>query len=142
MPQPVRATVTWKEGLLFEGVGEDSPSSVLIHVPEEGEKRRALGPLYLFLLGVASCTAVDMVVILGKMREQVSGLTVNVAGRQREKRPRRFEKVSLEYVVRGKSIKPANVERAISLSHEKYCSATATLADFVQLSHSYQIEEG
>jgi putative redox protein len=86
---------------------------------------------------------VDVIDILRKKRQRVSGLRVTVRGEQREEYPRAFERIAVHYEVRGEGITPAAVERAISLSEEKYCSVAATVRGVATITTSFTIvEEG
>ncbi|MDQ7030641.1 MAG: OsmC family protein [Ardenticatenia bacterium] len=84
-------------------------------------------PMELLLIGAAGCTAMDVVALLRKMRQEVSAVEVIIEGERREEHPRAFTRLHLTYTVRGRNVDRAKVERAITLSQEKYCSATASL---------------
>lgn len=92
----------------------------------------------LLLFGLAGCTAVDVVIILKKQRQPVQGVTVKVRGERATEHPKVFTKIHIEYLVTG-DLDPKKVERAIQLSEEKFCSASAMLRKTAEITHSYQI---
>lgn len=98
-------------------------------------------PMELMLIGVAGCTAWDVIEILSKQRQQVIGLTVSIAGKQREEPPNVFTLVRVHYRVKGRSLAPEAVERAIRLSEEKYCSAMAIIKATCPVETSWEVEE-
>lgn len=98
-------------------------------------------PMEFLLAAVAGCTAVDVVNTLRKMRQPLDGLAVEISGVRAEEHPRVYTEVSITYVVHGKSIEAQAVERAITLSKEKYCSASAMFERAGVILHSdYRIE--
>ncbi len=131
----VTATLKWIDGLQFVGRVGNGPAVVL----DSHEGGSGPSPMELLLLGIGGCTAMDVISILQKKRAQVSGLEINLSGERAEEHPKRYTKVHIEYVVYGKEIKPADVERAIELSETKYCSAMASVN--AELSSSYRIVE-
>jgi putative redox protein len=90
---------------------------------------------------VGGCTAVDVIDILRKKRQRVSGLRVTVRGEQREEYPRAFIRIELHYEVRGYGVSPQAVERAISLSEEKYCMVAATVRGVATITTSFTVVE-
>jgi len=92
----------------------------------------------LLLLGVAGCTAIDVVLIMEKKRARLTRFDVNIVGHRAEMEPSRYTALEIEYVLAGENIKPKGVEQAIALSEEKYCSALASLN--ASVTHSYRIE--
>jgi putative redox protein len=101
-----------------------------------GPNKKAGSPMEFLLAGVVGCTAVDVVLILQKQRQKVSGVEVEATGARAADPPQVYTEIELVYVVRGEDIDPAAVERAISLSEEKYCSASNT---FVQRGYALNI---
>lgn len=98
-------------------------------------------PMRLLLLGMAGCTAMDVISILRKKREQVSGLRVEVRGRRADEHPRVYEAFEVVYYVRGAGLSQNAVERAIELSETRYCSAMAMLGKAAAITSRYEIEE-
>jgi putative redox protein len=98
-------------------------------------------PLELLLYSLAGCTGIDIVSILEKQRQNVTDFELVVSAEQREERPRRYERVHIEYVVTGRELKPSALERAISLSEEKYCSVSAMFDPDIEVTSAYRIVE-
>ena len=131
------STVTWYGGNKF--VGTDSTNhSVVISTPGEGV---GMKPSELLLVALASCTAVDVVDILAKKRTPLESLEISVSGEQDADPPWPFRKIHLKYVVKGNGLTPKNVEAAIALSEEKYCSVAATVRGVAEITTSYEILE-
>lgn len=107
--------------------------------PEFGGSSAGPSPKELVLMGLAGCTANDVIPILKKKRVPVVGFEMNATGNEREACPKVFTDIHLEFVVYGDNINPADVERAIELSRTKYCSVSAMLQASVTITHSYRI---
>ena len=127
------ATVNWISGMKFEAVTPEGYSFTI-----DGKRQEGVGAMDLLLHGLAGCTAVDVVLILQKQRQPVKGVTVNVSGERASEHPKVYTKIHIEYIIKG-DVKPDKVERAIQLSEEKFCSASAMLRKTAHISHSYQI---
>jgi putative redox protein len=93
------------------------------------------------LLGTGGCSAYDVVLILRKGKQDVRGCEVKLSAERASTEPKVFTKIHFHFVVTGRNLKPNLVERAIALSHEKYCSASIMLAKTAEMSHSYEIIE-
>ena len=136
----VRTRATWVEGLQFVASAEASGGSfVMDGSPEHGGSDSGSRPTEVLLGALAGCMGMDVISILKKKRQKVTGLVVNVAGHRAEEYPRRYMRIELEFVVRGVDVAPNAVERSIELSHTKYCSVTASLNGEVVV--GYRIEE-
>jgi putative redox protein len=137
------ALVTWVgPGLRLVGEVAGGPAIVLDHTLP-GEEREETGPrpLQLLLMGLAGCTAMDVVSILRKKRQVFTGLQVSAAAERAEEHPRVYTQIHLEYVVTGEGVDPKAVERAIELSETRYCPAIAMLGQAVEITNSYRIVE-
>ncbi len=130
MPQ---ATVNWIDGLKFEAITQEGYTFTI-----DGKREEGVGAMDLMLFSVAGCTAVDVVIILKKQRQPVEGVTVKVSGERATEHPKVYTKVHIEYLVKG-NLDPKKVERAIQLSEEKFCSASAMVRKTAEVTHSYQI---
>jgi putative redox protein len=107
-----------------------------------GANRIGGGPMEFLLAGVCGCTAVDVVLILQKQRQQISGVTVEASGLRAPDSPNVYTEVELTYVVSGRGVSPQSVARAIELSEEKYCSASVMFRrSGVHITSTYRIEE-
>ncbi len=131
--------MVWKgKGLDFTGsVGSGYTFDV-----SGGSEKTGGGPMEFLLAGVAGCTAVDMVHILQRQRQNVAGIEVEATGVRADQHPKVYTYVTLSYIVRGQNIDPQAVERAIQLSEEKYCSASAMFSRAgTKMASTYRIEE-
>jgi putative redox protein len=109
--------------------------------PDGGGNNLAPRPMEMVLLGTGGCTAYDVVLILKKSRQEVAGCTVELKADRADTDPKVFTKIHFHFTVTGKNLNPATVERAISLSHDKYCSASIMLAKTAEITHSFDIVE-
>lgn len=120
---PAEAQVHWTKELQFVARSGTGPALVI----DSQDGRSGPTPMELILIGVAGCTAMDVVSIMRKKRAHLTDFRVNVTGERAEDHPKRYTKIRIEYVLYGKEIKPRDVEKAIHLSATKYCSAMASL---------------
>jgi len=121
------ASVVWKKGLSFTGAAETGFNVPLGADPKVGGDNDGFRPSELILVGLAGCTAMDVISILAKKRLQITGFEVKAHGERAATDPKKFTSFMVEYVVTGKGIDPAAVERAAELSETKYCTVMATL---------------
>jgi len=129
-----QAQLKWVSGLQFVARAGDGPALVT----DNSEKAAGPSHMELILMGVAGCTAMDVISIMRKKRANVTGFELNVTGERAEEHPKRYTHILVEYVLYGHDIQPQAVERAIELSKTKYCSAIASLN--ATFEHSYRIE--
>jgi putative redox protein len=135
----MKAKIKWIEGLALIGVS-DSNHWITMDAPEKLGGFGAGGrPMELFLLGLAGCTAMDVLSILKKKRVNLSDFSMEIEVKRAEDHPRVFSSVKLHYIFTGKDVRPIDVERSIELSQGKYCSASAMLKKSVEILHDYQI---
>ncbi|MDA8201727.1 MAG: OsmC family protein [Chloroflexi bacterium] len=121
-------TVTWKpERATFEARGVRPDQPIEMAAPAEDGVMHAIGPAEAFLASVGGCSAWDVVEILRKQRQPVTGVQVRLDGQQLDEAPWAFTRITLTYVVCGRGVDPTAVERAVRLSSEKYCSVIATV---------------
>lgn len=107
--------------------------------PDAGGDNAGIRPMEMLLLGMAGCTAFDVVQMLKKGRQDIHDCIVEVDADRAEKIPKVFTKIRVRYTITGNDIKPAQVERAIKLSTEKYCSASIMLGASAEVEHSYEL---
>jgi putative redox protein len=112
---------------------------VMDGAPEAGGRNLGPRPMELLLAGTGGCTAFDVVLILRKSGQDIRGCDVSLKAERAEKDPKVFTKVHFHFTVRGRELKTNLVERAIKLSHEKYCSASIMLEKTAELTHSFEI---
>lgn len=137
----MNVVVKYSGGLQFVGESSTGHAIVMDGDPEVGGNDTAPRPTELLLLGLGGCTGMDTISILKKKKQPVEGLEIVLRGEKAENHPKRFTKIQMEYIVKGKGIDEAAVKRAIQLSAEKYCSVKATLEGNTEVSFSYRIEE-
>ena len=124
-------------------IGEtDSGHAIIIDGPPEGGGRN-LGPrpMEMILLGMGGCTAYDVVHILKKSRQEVTDCTVELTAERAEDHPKVFTRIHVHFVVSGNHLKEPQVERAVTLSAEKYCSATLMLGKTATITHDFEIQD-
>lgn len=110
--------------------------------PEGGGRNLAPRPMEMVLLGTGGCSAYDVVLILKKSRQDVRGCSVALKAERASEDPKVFTQVHFHFTVTGRNLNPSTVERAIHLSHDKYCSASIMMAKTATLTHSFEIIEG
>jgi putative redox protein len=133
--------VTWSDGLTFTGTGPSGFSVPVGADPGLGGAGDGFRPLELLALSLAGCTAMDVMSILTKKQEQVSGFEVLVHGKRQAEHPKVFTAAGVLYQVRGRNISETAVRRAIELSVTKYCPAFAMLAKAFPIETVYEIYE-
>lgn len=137
----MKAVVNMGKGVQWEGVSE-SGHRVTMDGPEEaGGTNAGFRPMELMLLGLGFCMGYDMVLILRRMRKEVTGYQIHLTGQRAEDPPSVYTEVTLEHVITGKGISKAAVERAIDLAENKYCSASAMFSKTATLINRYRIED-
>jgi len=135
----MKARVKWVESSLFVAQSGSGHSVVLDGPPEAGGQNLGVRPMEMVLLGLGGCTAFDVVDILRKKREQVTGCAVEIEADRAETAPKVFTKIHVRYIVTGRNIKEESVRRAVELSAEKYCSVSIMLGKTAHMTHDYQI---
>lgn len=131
----VQAELKWVDGLQFVARVGDGPAVII----DSHKGASGPSPMEMVLMGVAGCTAIDVITIMQKRRAEVTGFQVKISGTRADEYPQRYTHIHIEYVLHGRGLKPKDVERAIELSEIKYCSATASLN--ARFEHSYRIIE-
>lgn len=119
----IKAQLKWTDGLQFVARAGNGPAVVL----DSSEGGSGPSPMEMVLIGVAACTAIDVILIMQKKRAAIADFQVNVSGQRAEEDPKRYTDIQIEFVLSGNDIKPAAVEQAIRLSETKYCGAMASL---------------
>ena len=137
----METTVRWTGvgGMSFIAETGSGHAVMMDGAPEGGGHNRAPRPMEMVLLGTGGCTAYDVVLILRKGKQDVRGCDVKLSAKRADTEPKVFTKIHFHFTVTGRNLKPAQVERAISLSHEKYCSASIMLAKTAEITHSFEI---
>jgi putative redox protein len=135
----MEARVKWVEGVSFVGESGSGHAVVTDGAPEAGGRNVGMRPMELVLLGAASCTAFDLVMILRKARQPIADCAVDAVAERAATVPRVFTKIHLKYSVAGRGLDPKQVERAVQLSKDKYCSATLMLGKTAAITYEIAI---
>lgn len=137
----MECTVRWtgSSGMTFLAETGSGHVVAMDGAPDGGGRNLAPRPMEMVLLGTGGCTAYDVVLILRKGRQDVRGCDVTLKSERADKEPKVFTKIHFHFTVRGRNLNPDQVERAINLSHEKYCSASIMLEKTAAITHSFEI---
>ncbi|PKL47526.1 MAG: osmotically inducible protein OsmC [Nitrospira bacterium HGW-Nitrospira-1] len=136
-----KAKVTYVNGMQFVGEADSGHAIIMDGTPETGGKDTGLRPMELLLIGIGGCSGMDVVAILKKKKQAISGFEINVNGQKAENHPQKFNEIDMEFVIKGKNISEEAVKRAVQLSMEKYCSVKAALEGSAKINYTYKIIE-
>lgn len=137
----MKARVKLVEGITFVAESGSGHAVVMDASPDVGGRDMGARPMEMVLMGAGGCSAIDVVHILKKARQDLVDCVVELEADRAPEDPKVFTRIHLHYVVTGKGLNPAQVERAIKLSKEKYCSATIMLAKTAEVTSDYEIRE-
>jgi len=138
----LKAQITWLEGASFVAESGSGHAVVLDGPPENGGRNIGIRPMEMVLLGVGGCTAFDVVMILQKARQKVSKCNVSLKAVRSDSVPKVFSKIHIHFAISGVDLVERQVQRAVELSAEKYCSASIMLSRAgVEISHDFEIIE-
>jgi putative redox protein len=137
----MKARVKWVEARTFAGESGSGHLVMMDGAPESGGRNLAARPMELLLLGMGGCSAFDVVMILEKAREKITDCVVELEAVRADTDPKVFTKIDMHFIVTGKALKHARVEQAVSLSAEKYCSASIMLGKTAEITHRFSIIE-
>jgi putative redox protein len=133
--------VRWFDGMSFIAETGSGHLLAMDGAPEAGGRDVAPRPMEVLLAGTGGCTTFDVVLILKRARQEVSGCEVKLTAERADIDPKVFTKIHMHFVVTGRNLKAEAVERAIKLSAEKYCSASIMLGKTAEITHDYEIVE-
>jgi putative redox protein len=135
-----KASVLHAENDFFIGI---SPSGHAVTIDTNHDRNAAPTPIELLMIAVGACTAVDVISVLKKKRQDVTDYRVEIKGARRDEHPRSFNRLEVHHIVRGRSVSSEAVEKAVKLSDEKYCSVAATVRPAAEIVTTFEIvEEG
>lgn len=138
----MKATVDWTGNASFKATSGTGHTVQLDGPPDHGGQDRGPRPMEMLLMGVGGCSSFDVMSILKKSRQDVTACHAELEAERADAVPSVFTRIHLHFVVTGHNLKEKQVERAVSLSAEKYCSASIMLGKAgVEISHSYEIHE-
>tara|TARA_R100001143_G_scaffold13555_1_gene15247 strand:+ start:1660 stop:2079 length:420 start_codon:yes stop_codon:yes gene_type:complete len=139
----MKATVRWVNNAMFLGESGSGHTVVMDGPEDSGGRNLGLRPMEMLLIGTGGCSSFDVVNILRKSRQQVTDCQVDMQATRADAVPAVFESIHMHFIVTGKELSEKQVERAVSLSAEKYCSASIMLAGAgVKMTHTFEIVEG
>lgn len=138
----MKARVKWVDGMMFVGESGSGHTVVMDGAPEAGGRNLGIRPMEMLLIGMGGCSSIDVVMILKKGREAVTDCIAEIEAERAETEPKVFTKIHIHFIVTGKNLNPAKVERAIQLSAEKYCSASIMLGATATITHDFEVVEG
>ncbi len=133
--------VVLRDDMVFTGYSSNGYSVPLDARLDAGGHDAGISPVELVLTALGGCTAMDVVSILRKKQEQITGMEVTVEGEYTNEHPKIYTTISVRFLITGHNVKPASVERAIELSRDKYCSVSAILRPTATISYTYEIAE-
>lgn len=137
----MECVVRWGEGMSFIAETGSGHIVAMDGAPEGGGRNLAPRPMEMVLLGTGACTAYDVVLILKRGRQDITGCTAKLQADRAETDPKVFTKINFHFTVTGRNLKPEAVERAIKLSAEKYCSASIMLGKTAEITHTWEVVE-
>ncbi len=137
----MKARIKWIEQASFIAESGSGHAVVLDGAPEHGGRNLGIRPMEALLMGLGGCTAFDVVSILKKARQRVSDCVVELSAERAETVPKVFTQIHMIFRISGRNLGESQVRRAVTLSAEKYCSATAMLRNSVDITHDYVVEE-
>jgi len=139
----MECTVRWSgNGMSFLAETQSGHIAVMDGAPEGGGRNLAPRPMEMMLLGAGGCAAYDVLLILRRGRQDVTGCEVRLQAERAPSDPKVFTRIHMHFLVRGRALRPRLVENAIHLSHEKYCSASVMLGKTAEITHDYEIVDG
>ena len=132
--------IKWVEGVAFVGESETGHAVVLDGAPENGGRNIGMRPMEMLLIGMGACTSFDVVTILKKARQPIVDCVAEISADRADEVPKVFTKIHVHFVITGNNLNATQVERAVKLSAEKYCSASIMLAKSVEITHDFVIK--
>ena len=135
----MKGRVKWVEQATFLAESGSGHAVVIDGAPEHGGRNLGVRPMEMVLLGAGACSAFDVVHILKKGRQPITDCVVEMSSERADTEPKVFTKIHMHFIVTGKDLPEKQVERAVQLSAEKYCSATQMLNKVAEITHDYEV---
>ncbi len=136
----VNATVKMVEGLQLIGYASSGHGVVLDTSPESGGQNKGSSPMELVLIALGGCTAMDVISIMQKKRQDLRGLEIKIDGIRSEEHPKVYKEINIHYIFKGKNLSEDACKRSIELSQEKYCSVSAMLSKVASIKYTWEIQ--
>jgi putative redox protein len=137
----MQVKVKWIDGVSFVGESESGHAVVLDGAPENGGRNIGMRPMEMLLIGMGACSSFDVVAILKKARQPIVHCVAEIEATRADEVPKVFTKIHVHFVLTGVGLNPVQVERAVKLSAEKYCSASIMLSQACPITHDFEIIE-
>jgi putative redox protein len=137
----MKARIKWVQDVMFVGESGSGHAVVMDGAPEAGGRNLGFRPMELLLLGLGGCSAFDVLTILKRSREQVTDCTVDIEAERATEDPKVFTRIAMTYRIVGRNLNRHKAERAVKLSAEKYCSASAILGKTAEITHTIELVE-
>ena len=134
-------SVNWIDGMLMVGKSHSGHSITMDGPPEIGGNNLGVRPMEMLLLGVAGCTMIDVVTTLKKMRQELTNCETKLSAERADEHPKVFTDIHIQFILKGQDLDSKKVEKAITLSAEKYCSASIMLGKTASITHDFEIVE-
>lgn len=138
----MKTRITWLEDMTYVAQSDSGHALVIDGPPELGGHNIGPRPMELLLMGMGGCTAIDVVNILRKARQELRGCELQIDAERADSDPKVFTTIQIHFILTGKNLSIKHVERAIHLSAEKYCSASIMLGKTAQITHTFELREG
>jgi putative redox protein len=135
----MKARIKLIEGVTLVGESQSGHAVVIDGAAEIGGKNLGLRPMEMVLMGLGGCTAMDVLSILHKARQEVTDFSIDLSAERSEAHPKVYTSIHVHYVVKGRHLEDKQIGRAVKLSMEKYCSVTAMLAKTATITHDYEL---
>jgi putative redox protein len=135
----MKARVKWVEGICFMGEADSGHAVVMDGSLEVGGRNLGIRPMEMLLVGMGGCSSIDVVTILKKSRQHITDCVAEITAERADEIPKVFTKIHVHFVVTGNNLNPVQVERAVNLSAEKYCSASIMLGKAAEITHDFEI---
>jgi putative redox protein len=137
----MKVRVRWIEGAAMLGEADSGHAVVMDGPPDYGGRNLGVRPMEMLLIGMGGCTEFDVLLILRKARQEVTACVVELTAERAETDPKVFTRIHVHFIVTGKGLSDKQVERAIRLSAEKFCSASIMLGATAQITHDFEIRD-
>ncbi len=134
-------SVNWVDGMLMVGKSHSGHSITMDGPTEIGGENLGVRPMEMLLLGVAGCTMIDVVTTLKKMRQNLTHCETKISAERADEHPKVFTDIHIHFIVQGKDLDSKKVDKAITLSAEKYCSASIMLGKTANITHDFKVIE-
>ena len=135
----MKCRIKWLDHMSFVGESGSGHSVVMDGAPEAGGRDLGIRPMEMLLLGLGGCTAFDVVSILHKSRPTISDCEVEIEAERADQIPKIFTRIHLHFIVSGRALNATKVSKAVSLSADKYCSASRMLEKTATITHDFEV---